>query len=67
MAEKKRPIKTPWQITNFPPNLRLQLTIRAKLRGTTIPCLIAQIIKEWLNKEEQRQELPVPQEVLEDE
>lgn len=64
--KKKVPQSKPWQIRDFPVNLRLQISARAKLRGVTTPELLTNIIKKWLDEECQRQELPVPQGVLHD-
>lgn len=62
--KEKKPRKAPWQITNFPVNLRLQLAARARLRGISLSEMMIFIVKQWLNQEEQREELPVPKGVL---
>lgn len=66
MKNKKEPPRNPWQLRDFPINLRLQISARAKLRGITTPQLLVQVVKKWLDEPEQRQELPVPQGVLDD-
>lgn len=66
-GKKKKAKQHPWQLRDFPVNLRLQITARAKLRGITAPELLTLIVKKWLDDEVQRQELPVPKGVLDNE